>query len=133
MFPYHKKYLLCLHRQVEVILISKNDRLPGFILNSLCNCGLLTVSLLCADRGSPSHLYFPVRNSLQTQSRENLRMFAWHKNYALCRHRKVKVILISQKRRSSGLPIEFCCVPVGFQWSSYCVKTVEVCHTYIFS
>ena len=42
-----------------------------------------------------------------------------------------EIILFSPKRLSSGLPIEFFYVIAGFQWSSYCVKTVEVHHIII--
>ena len=76
----------------------------------MCNCGLPMVVLLCEDRGSLSHLYFLIRTFLQTQSRE------------------LKIILISPKRRSSVRPIEFFSVTLGFQRSSYCVKTLKVRH-----
>ena len=99
----------------------------------LCNCGFLTVFLLCEDRESPSHFLFLIINFVDSQFRGNLSVFAWHQNYGFFRDREMKIILLSPKRRSSGLPDEFFYVTVGFQWSSYCVKTVEVRHTRIFS
>ena len=69
---------------------------------------------------------FNIKHFVDTQFRENLSVFPWHQNYGFCRYREVKSIYFSPKWRSSGLPIEFFCATAGFQWSSYCVKPVEV-------
>ena len=92
----------------------------------LCNCGLQTIFLFCEARGSPSGIFFYIIHFVDTQFRENLRVFPWHQNYGSCRDREIKSFYFSQKWRSYGLPIEFFCVTAGFQRSSYCVKPVEV-------
>ena len=70
--------------------------------------------------------FFYIIHFVDTQSRETLSVFPWHQNYGFCWDREMKSFCFSPKWRSSGLPIEFFCVTAGFQWSSYCVKPVEV-------
>ena len=70
--------------------------------------------------------FFYIIHFVDTQFPENLSVFPWHQNYGFCRDREMKSFYFSPKWRSSELPIEFFCLTAGFQWSSYCVKTVDV-------
>ena len=88
----------------------------GFQLSSYC---VKTVEVRLA-------FCFNIIHFVDSQFRENLSVFPWHKNYGFCRDREIKSFYFFPKWRSSGLPIEFFSLTSGFQQSSYCVKPVEV-------
>ena len=113
---------------MEIILFSPKRQSSGLPIEFFCVTVGFQRSSYCVKTVEVRHIMI---NLVGTQFRESLSVFPWQQNYLVCRHREMKIILFSPKRRSSGLPIEFFCVTAGFQRSSYCVKTVEVRHIMI--
>ena len=127
-FPWHQHYRFCRDGEMKIILFSPKRRSSGLPTEFFCVTAGFQRSSYCVKTVELRHI---IINFVDTQFRENLSVFPWHQHFGFCRDREMKIILFSPKRRSSGLPIEFFCVTVGFQRSSYCVKTVEVRHIII--
>ena len=120
-----KLWLLQRSRNQIILFFSKMTVFRASYRILLCNSGLPTVFLLCEARGNPSGIFYVI-HFVDTQFRENISVFPWHKNYGFWKDREMKSFYFSPKWRSSRLPIEFFSLTAGFQRSSYCVKPVEV-------
>ena len=126
-FPWHKNYGFSRYREMKSFYFSPKWRSSGLPIEFFCVTAGFQRSSYCVKTVEVRLAFcFNIKHFVDTQFRENLSVFPWHQNYGFCRDREVKSIYFSPKWRSSGLPIEFFCATAGFQWSSYCVKPVEV-------
>ena len=126
-FHWHQNYGFCSDREMKSFYFSPKWRSSGLPIEFFCLTAGFQRSSYCVKTMEVRRAFcFNIIHFVDTQFRENLSVFPWHQNYGFCWDREMKSFCFSPKWRSSGLPIEFFCVTTGFQWSSYCVKPVEV-------
>ena len=126
-FHWHQNYGFCRDREMKSFYFSPKWRSSLLPIKFFCVTGGFQRSSYCVKTVEIRLAFcFNIIHFVDTQFRENLRVFPWHQNYGFCRDREMKTFYFSPKWLSSGLPYEFFCVTAGFQRSPYCVKTVEV-------
>ena len=126
-FPWHKNYGFSRYREMKSFYFSPKWRSSGLPIECFCVTAGFQRSSYCVKTMEVRLAFcFNIKHFVDTQYRENLSVFPWHQNYGFWRDREMKSFHFSPKWRSSELPIEFLCLTACFQWSSYCVKTVEV-------
>ena len=126
-FPWHKNYCFSRYREMRSFYFSPKWPSSGLPIEFFCVTAGFQRSSYCVKTVEVRLAFcFNIKHFVDTQFRENLSVFLWHQNYGIYRDREMKSFYFSPKWRSSGLPIEFFCATAVFQWSSYCVKPVEV-------
>ena len=125
-FPWHQNYGFCRCREMTSFYFSPKWRSSRLPIEFFCVTVGFQRSSYCLKPVEVRLAFFLCNTFCRYSVSQNLSVFPWHQNYGFYRDRKMKSFYFFPKWRSSELPIEFFCLTPGFQFSSYCVKTVEV-------